>query len=291
MKLYIGCTKSSHILIIDPSLNMLKNSKTDHIDRISNFGYAWTGSKLFAASTSHLQCFDPSLTLISEHFDSTEFDRVHQILAVKNNIYICDTALNLLRIFDHTRNTFSKPLDFNSIPWMKDRNTHWINSINYIDGTFYMIAHNHGWSSLLEFDKDLNFICGKESVGFTAHNVWKMKDKLWTLSSADGFIRSIDGQHNIGVGGFLRGVALSRDYLLIGVSICRDSDSIFQKRPKRPTDSILGVNPGCGIAIFDSKTLEFRKFIPIPDALAVLEVRMIDEIDYATYGSALEIKI
>jgi hypothetical protein len=315
MRLYIGCTGVGIVVDIDDkSLNLTNCISYQHPDRLSNFGFAWFEDRLYAASDeTGLIEYNHKLEVVSKYYDPneytkqspwsgqklphfmatqnrveptilTQFDRPHQLLTINGRIYVTDTGHEQIRIFNPKDKTWFSPVVIQSL--LKDKIVNWFNSINYIDNRLLFVAHNHSWSTLLAFDNDMNFVSATDDIGFTAHNIWKMHDKLWTLSSGEGRLQTIDQSTSINLGGFLRGVSLSEDFLIIGVNPIRTSATIAPgvKRPVRSKGAILGDSPTLGMAIFDAKTLEFLKFIDLPEKLlAVLDVKLLNERDYAIH--------
>lgn len=300
MKLYVTGKNFTYLIETKDDSLMIDRmwSNPDH----GKFGYAWDRDDLYLAESQGLtRRKNKSPAKVEEIFtdlpydgtdrwaakeDATgpQFARPHQLLNVKGKVYCTDTAHNQIRIFDIATKSWQPIVRILDIPWAKERGINWINSVNFIENHLYFVAHNHGWSSLLVFDQDMNFCNGVERIGFASHNIWKMKDKLWTLSSYEGCLQTTDQQTKISIGGFPRGVAISQSLIAVGVSGLRPTASLGSSpSPPVPNNSMLGLNPQHGVIILNSETLGFVRFMPLPDAGAIYEVRLIDERDHAVH--------
>ena len=142
-------------------------------------------------------------------------------------------------------------------------------------------------SSLIKTDLDLNVLEITKGIGFAAHNVWTMDGKIWTCDSEGGILRSLDKTQTVDLGEYPRGVAMSEDYLIVGITKKRPTVTQYQVRYGGDRDRKNGITEG-GLVILNKKTLKIEKFISLVGLLDcavadVFEIRLMDERDHALH--------
>jgi hypothetical protein len=305
MKLFIGTNytyKGEHqipqfyIVDIDELFDVRLLHVSNKGNRMVQWGFAWDKDTLYSAHRRKgvVEC-DNKANIKAEHeverFKGSEanstidpihidvmFAAPHQKLKVGRKIYIADSGHNEVKVFDIDTKELVARKTFEGLIW--------VNTLNYIDGYLYIIAHNMGQpSALIKTDLDLNVIETIENIGYAAHNVWSMDGDLWTCDSSRGYLSSIDGTQEIDVGEFPRGVAMNEDYLIVGITQQRNSITTYPGRRSTPFEN--GISNG-GLAVINRRTLEVEKFIDLQDLLGhnvvnVFEVRLMDERDLALH--------
>jgi hypothetical protein len=210
--------------------------------------------------------------------DGTAFSAPHQKLKVGRKIYFVDSDHNEVKVFDIDTKKLVDRKTFEGITW--------INTLNCIDGHLYIVAHNMGRpSALIKTDLDLNVVEIIEDIGFAAHNVWSMNGDLWTCDSASGCLSLIGGTQQIDIGEFPRGVAMSEDYLIVGITKQRYSTTPYPVKRHREINNCVSNG---GLAIIDRASLEVVKYVDLRDltgktSTSVFDIRLMDERDHASH--------
>jgi hypothetical protein len=283
MFLYVGRNKAFDILELDLNLD-IKGVKGFFTSIPKNWGFACTGHSLFCILNQNIVQLTRALTIINQCALADNLSiNPHQSLAAKDYICFTEATNNCLIIY----NKLTKKIKVTHI----HSATHsWPNTINYINNQFYIICHNHGPSSLITYDSDFNSCYSSDRyIGYCAHNIWEMHDRLWTCDSYVGDIRTLEGDRTISIGGFTRGIAMTQTHLFVGVSQVRKTNTLTAPAPIKKNKPDL-TDGCCGIAIFDIESLVFEKFIPIDDE-QIYDIRIVNGRDYARYGDDLVIDL
>jgi len=301
MKLFVG-TKYRHlaengvgqilVLDINESLDASVLHESSEMGHMAQWGLAWDRDTLYDANlTKGVVEYNNRLDIKAEHkiekFDGpgrngknlgTMFGAPHQKLKIGRKIYFVDSEHNEVKVFNiDTKKLVARKVFDDYV---------WINTLNYIDDQLHIVAHNMGKpSALIKADLDLNVIETVEGIGYAAHNVWDMDGDLWTCDSASGRLRTIDGLRHINIGGFTRGVAMNKDYLIAGISRDRQTIVDYGVDMFECPDKIAGRG---GLAIIDRHTLEVVKYISLRGLTGrtsyfVQDMRLMDERDLASH--------
>ena len=239
-------------------------------------GFSWDSSYLY---------FPTKTELIKWSFDGSIRDTVvkwselrvvpRQTLKIENKILIpiSDPDKAWLRCVDIDNNTFS---DF--YYGENGGNLCWANSINLVDDSLYMVSSNYGWSSLLKLDPEKYGIIDRiNNIGFSAHGIWKKHDKLWTLSSTEGYLKSIETSPEIvNIGQFVRGVAVSNNFIYVGTTPSRHSFSLKDASPELLPSPILS-EPISGIVVLQKNNLKYNNLYKIRDSEEIYNIQLLSE--------------
>jgi predicted SAM-dependent methyltransferase len=132
------------------------------------------------------------------------------------------------------------------------------NSILFDGDKILVLAHNYGQSEIWICSLPDLQVERKVSLGYLAHNIWKINGVLYTCSSGSGSIESTAG-FKVDVGGFPRGVAITDDLICLGVS-----EDVEQDRRDTTSGSIQIFN----------RNWDFLKQIKLLKEGVVLEIRI-----------------
>lgn len=200
------------------------------------------------------------------------FPDVHQILYANDKLYITVTAHNSIAIFDGKelimKNWTSTTLDLNHI-----------NSIWFDDEYFWLCYHNkisnqnifHN-SQIIKMDKELTSIIEFFEFGKGIHNVYIDDEWLYTCDSASNSLYALNihtkEQKSVDIGMWIRGLAVTDDYIIVGGSIIGKNDEDRQKGDAK-------------VYLLNRDTLEVLDIKLFKDIGAVYEIRIINEHDHA----------
>ena len=279
MRLYVGRDSKFQIMEFGDSLK--PEIKTIPFGDKQNWGFVPYGDHLYTPQVDRLACFTQSLVpvpeldiMIPEGVDM--FQRSHQLLVDGDLVYATNTAKNSVYVFCLATRKLKEI--------RSDSTRSWPNCLNKIDGKLWLLFNNCRGNTPSDLIT-LNDIHVIPEVGNMAHNVWKMHGKIWVSDTKYGLLRSVDGD-KVGVGGFLRGLALSEKYLFVGVSKARQ---VLPEGERRVTPK-----EQAGIAVFDAVTLEYKTFWPLESTDlfdGVIELRLIGEQDLATSNPPLHLEV
>lgn len=132
------------------------------------------------------------------------------------------------------------------------------NSIFFDGDELYLLAHQYGPSAAWRCDARTLTVLEKIPLGEKAHNLWKLAGVLHACSSGSGAIESAGGWR-LSVGAFPRGVAITEDLILVGLSEVAE-------RQRR------GLTTG-SVRVFDREWNLLRD-IRLPGHGLVLEIRL-----------------
>lgn len=147
-----------------------------------------------------------------------------------------------------------------------NRDTHHFNSVWFHNDLLYVVGHNNGPSDIWVFSWPERNLVNKFRAGHRIHNVWRHNGSIAFCNSQHGSIETVDGDVLATPGGFPRGVAISDDQYAVGVS------TIANRRQRTRTSG--------HISLYDTSWTEQTR-IPLGECGQVLEVRRIDQHDYA----------
>ena len=148
----------------------------------------------------------------------------HQICCdFKGDLYICNSGLNLI-----TRIQQNGKADNLCLNGMYGEDINHYNSLSFKNDYWYICRHRseHGKDDggILIFNKDWNFLTSVE-VGKHAHNAIEKDGFVWSTLSSEGKLVRIERAnllnrkvYNIAPGFLTRGLVITDEYLLCGVS-------------------------------------------------------------------------
>lgn len=203
-----------------------------------------------------------------------EVDRIFVTNTRHNNVRICDTACKQRGCLDWTGWNESHNL-LGTFEPDAPRDINHINSI-WCDGRHYWVCeHNRGPSCVKRFSKEWRVVAYYQ-VGERIHNVYVEDGLLYTCSSACNAVIQYDINKKEEIQkvsfshvfeAFPRGMARSKDYLLIGLS-----NKAERKNRAKPAPA--------AVAVLDNN-LKIQGVIDLANCSQVLEIRIIDEVDFA----------
>jgi hypothetical protein len=214
------------------------------------FGICVEDEFIYIASNTKLGKFDRKSFEFISLIDVPMFIATHQILKIKNKIYVSNTSNNTISICDLDTNvnkflnvkTFQivdfveKPLNAYSIDLSH------VNTLYYYNNRIYVCLHNRNRSKSDFFYFDENtYICKFiTSAGYCCHGIEIIDNKMYSLSTLEGKLMEINlGTNQIEYTEivdpteyFLRGLVRNNNCLLIGCSCniktCPNSDSLIK---------------------------------------------------------------
>ena len=101
---------------------------------------------------------------------------------------------------------------------MADTDIHPFNTIRFVNGKLYLVAHHFGPSMVLCDDFPTLQLDSVVPLGRFAHDLFVFESALATCSSGDGWILNTNGQR-LRTGGFPRGLAITPGGNLLGLSM------------------------------------------------------------------------
>ena len=99
-----------------------------------------------------------------------------------------------------------------------DSDIHHLNSVWMKDGKIFFVAHNWGPSEVYIFEQKTRKLLDLVPIGTCAHNVWTEGDDLFVCCSSEGTILNHRGEVKIKIDGFIRGVAATEQFRIVGIS-------------------------------------------------------------------------
>ncbi len=195
--------------------------------------------------------------------------RLHQIAWWKGRLYVPVTRKDRFEIYEEGKRVGRVHLS--------DRPTediHHPNSVNIIDGTLAVVAHNQSISpsAIYRFDLSLRSIGYAElSDARDAHNVWRRDDGVYVLSSKTNRVLRCDKQLKVKCvcelepGTWARGLAESATHTFVGLSKGAGKEDRVRRFPGE-------------IEIYD-RSWKKLDVIKLPGAGQIHEIRLIGEQD------------
>ena len=144
----------------------------------------------------------------------------HQILLLGNTLWITNTRRNLIWLVDKNNGKLLHSLNLHgeTDSTQNDNYKHY-NSL-YFDGKFmFVLAHGYrNPSFFMKIDPNtMQMVSTVENIGRSAHNIVAFKEEIAYLNSGHGtFI--VNGSPQFRTNKFLRGLALSKNFIIIGGS-------------------------------------------------------------------------
>jgi hypothetical protein len=139
---------------------------------------------------------------------------MHQIRTLAGKLYVTCSFDNLIAVFDGQNWRRWFPL---GEPQTQPPDINHFNTVELVDGSLCVVAHNKGASEVLLFDRETLQLQERFHLGVQAHNVWKSGEEWCVCSSAEGKLVGTRG-FEVVTGGFPRGIWIGEDYALVGIS-------------------------------------------------------------------------
>jgi len=141
---------------------------------------------------------------------------MHALAVIERNLYVTCTFENMIGVYNIAERTWEKWYPAIN-PDDRGRDIHHFNSIAAFDGLIHLVAHNRGPSQIWSFTTQLRMLSSVIELGVEAHEALPWGDAIITCSSKEAALVSTNGWM-LRTGGYPRGMALSEDTILVGVS-------------------------------------------------------------------------
>ncbi len=193
------------------------------------------------------------------------FTRGHQIQYCQGYIYLTDTGHNCIQRIncDTLRSQGIIP---NAEKFGSDIDH--INSLFIDDGKLYVGCLE---GTVYVYDLDTLRLIREHEFPKELHNLFILDNELLSNYSSEGVIVDATGKPLFKVGAYNRGIILTDEYLLVGQSAVLE------------TERRGGVDPGY-IMIFDRTTKEKIGQVELPGIGQLMEIRCLNQRDYAHYA-------
>ena len=240
------------------------------------YGISWDKDNIYVAHRTGLHDIGPDVSMMDRNYKVTrsvpgDFSDVHQILYANDKLYATVTSYNSIGVFDGNQTVLAN--------WtgVKEDKNH-INSI-WFDGKYFWVGyHNfvakHGtseYSRVVKVNQDLTTVLDAFDLGRDIHSVFVDGDLLYVGDSANGRLTVLNMKTKkesfVDIGMWTRGIAVTDEYILVGASI-------FAPRRSR----LLGHGQ---VSLLDRETLDIVDTRVFDDVGAVMEIRVVDQVDYA----------
>lgn len=145
---------------------------------------------------------------------------VHGARLIDGKLFVACCYDNLIAIIDLATGLWEKwypAADLNA----RDRDVNHFNTIAVHDNRIILLAHNNGPSQLFFYDPSSLDLCRVIQLGQQAHDIFQAGGEFAVCSSAEGLLVSTSGW-TLRTGGFPRGVDLTGDSILVGISTLAD---------------------------------------------------------------------
>lgn len=193
--------------------------------------------------------------------------RLHQIAWWKGRLYVPVTRKDRLEVYEGGKRVGRVHLS--GRPTEDRRHP---NSVNIINGTLAVVAHNQSVvpSAVYRFDLELKRT-GHVEMGRDAHNVWRRDDGVYVLSSKTNRVMRCDKQQNVTCArelqpaSWARGLAESATHTFVGLSKGAGREDRKRRFPGE-------------IEIYD-RSWRRLDVIKLPRAGQIHEIRLIGEPD------------
>lgn len=220
-------TTSQSILLIDESSGELIRIESGNglyygIAQKDGRYYVAARRRMVSSSTpiemesGEIRIYDAYLRIVDVWTAPFPLRDMHQICFVDDALFVTCSYDNAIAI-RHSDGIWEKwyPL---GIPDTEPLDRNHFNSISYINGRIFVVAHNHETpSAILEFDGADRSLISRATLGAQAHNVWFEDEVMFTCSSGEGSVRSSD-RTVLELGSFPRGFAQANGTRFFGIS-------------------------------------------------------------------------
>lgn len=175
--------------------------------------------------------FDRSFRMVDELRPPFPLRDVHGIAVAHGRLWVTCSYDEMVAIFDLATRAWDRwyPAPGPPVP---DTDVHHFNTIRFMNGKLYLVAHRFGPSLVLCYDFAALQLDSIVNLGCCAHDLFFLEDEMATCSSGEGWLVNRNGLR-LRTGGFPRGLATTPDGNLLGLSM-------HAPREKRSTqDAVL----------------------------------------------------
>ncbi len=206
----------------------------------------------------------------------SETDRIflqpHQLQYHKGYLFLVDTGHNCVKRIDCKTYQW---IDIIPFPGRFGSDIDHINALSISDDKLY-ISSLGGRACIYEIDGEKYNCLRSMNFVHNIHNIFVLDCKVCVHHSEGGVIVNENGQSLLNIGPYNRGIIITDKYILSG-------QSALSERERRGDQKNIG-----RIAIFDRKTKKKLGQIIMPQAGQVLEIRCLNQLDYAHNGIIFE---
>jgi hypothetical protein len=188
---------------------------------------------------------------------------VHGIAYLDGRLWVTCSYDNMVAIYDTKARDWDRWYPAPN-PAHRDSDIHHFNTIRFIDGRVYLIAHNFGPSLLLSYHYPSLQLESTTPLGLTSHDLFLFENAFATCSSGEGVIVNTSGDR-LRTGSFPRGLAMTPEGNLLGMSMSTPRD-------KRPLQD--------GILRWYSSGWQFRTDFVLPRVGMVLDILSLGKHEY-----------
>lgn len=240
------------------------------------YGITWSKDVLYIGYRGSQGHNIPEIVLLDKDYNEIgkapgQYNEIHQILYVQDKLYVTATMDNAVDVVEGDKRY---RVNWTDVDYDRDH----INSLHWDGENFWACYHNlcgkkgpEVRSKVVRLDKELSRVEEEFSVGKNIHNVFVDDKYLYTCGSSSGSLIRMDRktgeEKRAYLGDWVRGLAVTDDYLLVGSSI------------KGPRELRLGGD--LKAHLIDRKTMEVVDERMFEDFGAVFSIRIIGERDYA----------
>ena len=202
-----------------------------------------------------------------------EYRQLHQMLFVEGGLYVTATEDNAVDVVvDQKRRRLN---------WTgEETDTNHINSI-WFDGAYFWVCYHNNCtvgsgksSQVVRLSGELDSVEEVFTLGKSIHNVFATKEFVYVCNSREGVFARLSrdtGQvDGVALGPWVRGLAATDDYFLVGTS----------RKGSRDTR----MEGDLSVHLLDRKTLNVLDTRCFEEFGAVFEIRVIGQRDYAHNG-------
>jgi hypothetical protein len=145
---------------------------------------------------------------------------VHGAALIDGKLFIACSYDNLIAILDFATGRWEKWYPSADLK-ARDCDVNHFNTIAVHGERIILLAHNNGPSQLFFYDRRSLDLCRVIRLGKWAHDIFRVGGEIAVCSSAEGLLVSTSGW-TVRTGGFPRGVDLTGDSILAGISTLAD---------------------------------------------------------------------
>ena len=163
--------------------------------------------------------FDYDFNLLDELVPDFPTRDPHQVYCFDDSIWVAGTADDVIAIYKD--GAWEAWYPYGIPAENSNAKTYHFNSIMVLGDSIYLVGHGDGSGEVHEFRLSDRSHIRTLAVGRGSHNLWQSgRGKLFTLSSADGELCTLDGidRYPISVGHFVRGACVLPETYFFGVS-------------------------------------------------------------------------
>jgi hypothetical protein len=241
------------------------------------FGIAEDTQHMYIASNGVIGKYDKATYEFKGYVDVPLYVNTHQILKDKTKLYVCNTAINTIGIYDEVAKSYNH-FDLITLALTstnkKPRNVYEYD-INHVNTLFdagdkiWFCLHNRGYrpSEFGWFDKTTFESKIEIAAGFECHGIHIEGDTLYTLSTGTGELLQIDiptkreiAYPLLGTATFLRGLAAWNSKLVFGGSV---------------NFKLKNESKSCVLGVFDINTKQFE-LIDLPTITCINDLKLIN---------------